>query len=307
MAATKGTAAGKLYDVIIVGGGPAGLSAALVLARCRRRVLVCDDGQYRNAASRGVHGLLFQDGTAPADLLRRGRREVRGYGAEIRSVRVDDARSTRQGFRVDLADGRRETARKLLLATGIKDRLPEVGGVLPLYGKSVFHCPYCDGWETQGGAVAAYGWGVTGIDYALGLTTWTDDIILFSDGHRIPAAERARLQANGVGMREEKVARLEGTKGKLARVVLETGEAVDRSALFFHLGFEQRSHLAQRLASRVTRRGIVQRDRLGSTGVPGLFVAGDACGDVQFVAVAIAEGAKSAVAINRSLRMEQRG
>ncbi len=300
-----GTGRGADYDVIIVGGGPAGLSAALILGRCRRRVLVCDDGNPRNAASHVSHGVFTRDGTPPSELLRIGREQLEPYGVELWNVHVSDARVANGGFEVMLEEGATLTCRRLLLATGVVDELPRVEGIEPLYGRSVWHCPYCDGWEVRDQPLAAYGRGHDGAELALGLKTWTDDIILFTDGGRPPSPEEQKvLRHEGIRWYSQRIARLEGTEGQLERVVLTSGEVIPRRGLFFHTHPRQRSLLATRLGCSFTRKGAVKTRKLEDTGVPGLYVAGDASRDVQFVIVAAAEGAKAALAINKSLRIE---
>jgi thioredoxin reductase len=293
------------YDVIIVGGGPAGLSAALLLGRCRRRVLVCDDGHPRNASSHASHGFFTRDGTPPSELLRLGREQLAPYGVQVWDVRVEEARCVSSGFEVVLQEGSTLRCRRLLLATGVVDELPRIDGVEPLYGRSVWHCPYCDGWEVQDQPLAAYGRGHDGVELALALTSWTDDLILFTDGGHPPSREeQGLLRCEGIRWRTERITRLEGTDGQLERVVLDNGEAVARRGLFFHTQPRQRSDLALRLGCNFTRKGAVKTRKLEDTGVPGLYVAGDASRDVQFVIVAAAEGAKAALAINKSLRLE---
>jgi thioredoxin reductase len=240
-----------------------------------------------------------------SELLRLGREQLAPYGVEVWNVRVADARCVDAGFEVVLQEGPTLCCRRLLLATGVVDEPPRLEGIEPMYGRSVWHCPYCDGWEVREQPLAAYGHGHEGVELAAGLKTWTDDVILFTDGGRPPSREdRELLRCEGIRWYGGRIARLEGTDGQLERVVLASGEAIVRRGLFFHSQPRQRSGLAERLGCTFTRRGAVKTRKLEDTGVPGLYVAGDASRDVQFVIVAAAEGAKAALAINKSLRIE---
>ncbi|QRK06642.1 NAD(P)/FAD-dependent oxidoreductase [Archangium violaceum] len=294
-----------MWDVIVVGGGPAGLSAALMLGRACRKVLVLDSGEYRNGASHAAHGFLTRDGTPPEEIRRLAREELARYDVEVRQARAVDARRCETTFEVILDDGSRKVCRRLLLATGVVDELPRVPGIEPLYGRSVHHCPYCDGWEVRGQPLAAYGRGHEAAELALALTSWSDDVIFFTDGpSRLGEEDRLLLARHRIQVRGERVARLEGQDGLLAAVVLRNGERVLRRALFFHGPTRPRADLAERLGCLFNRKGAVKTGRLEGTNVPGLWVVGDASHDVKWVIVAAAEGAKAAMAINKSLRGE---
>ncbi len=291
------------FDVVIVGGGPAGLSAALVLGRCRRKVAICDGGRPRNVDSRASHGFFTRDGEAPSELLRLGREQLSQYDVTIIAATVVDVAATPERFSVTLSTGARLLSRKLLLATGLVDEVPSVPGIGPLYGKSVFHCPFCDGWEVRDEPLAVYGRGNKGVEYALGLKMWSDDVVLCTDGRPLSTLQRNKAGDLAITVRSEPIARLEGEHGILSRIVFASGAVLPRRALFFCLGTAQRSELPAKLGVEFNRKGEVKTDRFEATRVPGLYVAGDASRDANFIAVAVAEGAKAAVAMHKALRI----
>lgn len=295
-----------MYDVVIVGAGPAGLSAALMLGRCLRTVLVCDNGHPRNEASGGLHGYLTRDGIHPREFLRIAREQLRPYGTvELRDVTVTSAHCVDGRFKTMLEDGTEVESRKLLIATGVRDKLPDIEGLQEKFGRSVFHCPYCDGWEVRHQPLAVYGKGEKGYGLSLELTAWTRDVLLCSDGPaEIDDEQRARLARNGIAVREEPVVRLEGPGGELERVVFETGPPAERRALFFTTGQHQHSPLAIQLGCEFNEKGTVRTGHYESTHLHGLYVCGDASRAVQWVVVAASEGAEAAFAINTDLIKE---
>jgi len=296
-----------IFDVIIVGAGPAGLSAALMLGRCRRKVLVLDSGRNRNAASQALHGYLTRDGIPPAEFLRLSREELKKYDCvQLRHGEVTDATCAKDArFDVCLAGGDRFRSRKLLLATGVVDNLPPIDGFRELYGRSVFHCPYCDGWEIRDQPLAVYGNGDRGSGVALELTQWSRDLVIFTDGPSVIDVESMeKLRRNGIRVIEDRVLRLDGQDGTLTHVVLANGERLPRRALFFSTGQYQRSDLLGRLGCEFNDKGTVRTGKYETTHLPGLFVAGDASRAVQWVVVAAAEGAEAAFAINTDLIKE---
>lgn len=297
----------SLFDVIIVGAGPAGLNGALVLGRCRRRVLICDAGHPRNAASHALHNYLTRDGINPAEFLRLGREELKSYETvKLQQMEVTDARLLDNGFEVTLSNGERAMARKLLIATGVVDEIPQLEGVDSLYGRSVFHCPYCDGWEVRDQPLAVYGKGENGLGLTLELILWSRDLVLCTDGpSELSAEELARLTQHHISVREERILRLEGNDGVLNRIVFVAGEAIQRRAMFFSTGQRQASELPKKLGCELTEQGCVATGEYEATNVPGLYVAGDASRLVQFVIVAASEGAQAAVAINKELMKEE--
>jgi thioredoxin reductase len=249
-----------------------------MLGRCRRSVLVCDVGEPRNARSGGLHGYLTRDGIPPADFLSIAREEVAKYpSVEFHRGKIVDARRTSSGFMVESLGGLRFSSRKLLLATGVVDELPHVEGLAELYGRSVHHCPYCDGWEWRDHPLAVYGRGEAGSALAIGLTVWSEDVVLCSDGpSQLSEKEEEALAHRGIDVREEPIVRLEGQDGQLKQIVFASGEPLPRSALFFCTGQHQRSPLAGKLGAHFNEKGTVDTGTCESTNVPGLYVAGDA-------------------------------
>jgi thioredoxin reductase len=295
-------------DVAVVGGGPAGLSAALMLGRACRTVMVFDEGRPRNGVVRHIHGFLSRDGIDPLELLKIARQELEKYQSiQFEQSVVTDARCLNPGFEITLGTGRTCRSRKLLIATGVEDRLPDVPGLAERYGTSVFHCPFCDAWEVRGQPLAVYGQGERGYGLSLELLGWTHNLVLCTDGPaRLDDRRRIDLARHGIIIREAPISRLEGPDGTLERIVFMDGETLTRRAMFFTTGQHQASPLAGKLGCEFNDKGTVSTGRHESTKVPGLYVAGDASRDVQWVVIAAAEGAEAAYAMTLDLLAEDR-
>jgi len=260
-----------MYDAIIVGGGPAGLAAALTLGRSRRSVLLLEAGQGRNAPAAAVHNLLAHDGTSPAQLRRIGREQLARYpGVQLCEATVDDAVAlSGEGFRLQLRGADSVTARRLVLATGLVDELPAIDGLAPLWGRSALHCPYCHGFEVSGRRLAVLGAGPERVRMALQLTRFTDDLVLCTNGEPLPRDLAELLVGNGVQVQSEPVAYFEGDGDRLERIILE------RDAVFIPTVLRQRSDLTGRLGCRLLPDGCVAVDEFARTSVPGVYAAGD--------------------------------
>lgn len=299
------------YDVVIVGAGPAGLSAALVLGRCRRKVFVCDSGHPRNAASHGVHCFLSRDGIKPHDLLLRGRQELLPYGCVTLRERchVSGAQPREgSGFTVTLENGESISCRKLLLATGVVDDIPRLPGFREVYGTCMHHCPYCDGWEHRDQVIAVYGQGHNGVGLALELTQWSERIRLCTDGDTsLTAGDRVLLARHNIPVYGERIVCLNEHDGQLQGIQFADGAMLPCDAMFFSLPQHQHSDLPAKLGCAFTSDGAVATNQNEATNIPGLYVAGDASRRAQFGIVAAAEGAMAAEAINRSLLREDLG
>ena len=308
------------YDTVVVGAGVAGLSAALVLGRSRRRVLVLDGGEPRNAPSSGAHGFFSRDGIPPAELLRIGREQLAPYeSVEYRRARARKAGDVSGAFEVVLEDGTTVFARRLILATGVADELPDRPGFSELWGRGVYHCPYCHGWEVRDRPLAVLNSGEGAADRALFIRNWSRDLVLLTDGPaKLDEEDRQRLGALGVPVREERISRLEGDPGRepgaagggLERVVFEDGSTLASEGLFYVPPQSQRSALAEDLGCELERRAhslVVASDpTTRETTVPGVYAVGDTVGTgpLQSVALAAASGAAAAYFVNHALATE---
>lgn len=296
----------ELLDVIIVGGGPAGLNAAVVLGRCRRKVIVFDTGNQRNKASHGMHNYLTRDDILPEDFLQACYPEIQKYGVRMVHKKVVKARKNEDNiFLLCDEDNNSYYSKKLLIATGLKDKVPEIKGFREMYGKSIHHCPYCDGWEARDKKIGVYARNKEGFELALSLKAWSTEVTLYTDGkNKVTPPQLEQLQANDIEVVKDAITEVAGSNGMIERIIFKNGEEKACTALFFVNGYEQQCDLVETFDCRISKKGVVVTNRLQQTSTEGLYVAGDADVDVQFVVVAAAEGAKAGVIINKELQKE---
>ena len=294
----------SVRDVAVVGGGAAGLSAALTLSRARRPVTVIDAGQPRNAPASGVHGLLGLEGIGPAELIERGRDEVRQYGGELVAGEVIDVRRAPHGFVVAFRDETVIAARRLLIATGLVDELPDIPGVREQWGRGVLHCPYCHGWEVRDRRIGVLATSSMAVHKAILFRQWSSEVVLFAGDHELEQAERTKLAALDIPVVDGSVSGLEVDGERLSGVRLADGQVVDidaaavatrmvaRTEPFAGIGIEPTPHPAG---------SYIESDAFGQTGVPGVWVAGNATDLGAQVSGAAAAGALAAQHINSDL------
>jgi thioredoxin reductase len=290
------------YDVVIIGGGAAGLSAALVLSRARRKVLVIDAGNPRNAPAAHMHGYLSRDGFPPGDLLAAGRREVEGYGGEIRSGTVADlVPDGSSRFWVMLADRERVSSRRLLATTGLRDELPDIPGLPARWARDVLHCPYCHGHEVRDRQLGVLGWTPGGPKYAQIVRQWTHDLVYFSPPGALTNAERTELVARAIAVVEGTVETLVVQDDRLRGIQLADGRIIPREALFVPPRFAPNNHLLLGLGCDTDGQGWVTADPTGRTSVPGVWAAGNVVDPRAQVITAAGAGSAAAIALNADL------
>ncbi|WP_223809213.1 NAD(P)/FAD-dependent oxidoreductase [Nocardiopsis listeri] len=294
------------YEVLVIGGGAAGLSGALTLARARRSVLVVDAGEPRNAPAAGVHGLLGLEGTPPGELLERGRAEVRSYGAHVTRGRVRSVEGEAGAFVASLEDGRAVRAARVLVATGLVDELPDIPGLAERWGRDVLHCPYCHGWEVRDEPIGVLATGPMSVHQALMFSQWSADVLFFANGTTVEAEQAERLAVRGIKVIEGRVVGVETVADALAGVRLTGGELVERGVLV----------VAGRMVARVDflaplgltpvphPMGVGEHlavEAMGRSAVEGVWVAGNATDVSAQVGAAGAAGTLVAAQINADL------
>jgi len=298
-----------VYDAAVVGGGPAGLSAATWIARYRRRVVVLDSEEYRNRWVDRAHGYLGSDPIPPHDLLARSCDQLAGYEtAERRApVRVLRARGSLGRFELDVDDGTCVVARRVVLATGVQDSFPVIERFFDFYGADVFHCASCDGYEARDKDVVAFGWGEQVVGFALDLLDWARSVTVVTDGHRLEAddADRLRLTRYGIDVIEDDAVSLDGERNALQGVTLAGGTCVPCQLAFFSVAHHPVNDLAQQLGCELEDVGCVKVDDNAESSVPGVYAAGDLTAGMQLVPVAAAKGATAGVACARTLTIDR--
>lgn len=293
------------FDVAIVGGGPAGLSAALILGRAVRKVIVFDQGAPRNAPSREAHSVFTRDGTPPPELLTTARQQLKPYDVTILDAEVSGIQKKDEGFELITTSDMQAAARKVILCTGRVDLMPDIPAIEQFWGKTVVHCPYCHGWELRDEPVAALVNRHSALNFASLLNGWSNDLVLLSNGLLdIDFNIREQIDAHGIPIIEDNIRKLAGSDGMLEEVVFENGKTLGRKALFIDPKQKLRSDLYRELDLEYDKDGDLKINRFGETSLPGMYVAGDAAPGMQQITIAAASGAEIAIGVNHKLLEE---
>ncbi|MBW5446047.1 NAD(P)/FAD-dependent oxidoreductase [Cohnella sp. CFH 77786] len=297
-----------MLDCAIIGGGPAGLNAALVLGRSRRNVVLFDDNRPRNAVTQETHGFVTRDGISPGDFRKVAHQELARYpSVRIRNTRVNDVRKSGPFFQLAAADGIVYQARKLLLATGLREELPGVPGIHAYYGTSLFSCPYCDGWERRDQPLVVISETQHAFDFVKSIYHWSRDLILCTNGFYVVSREDRRiLEAKNIRLYEQRILSLEGSGGQLERVRFEDGTVELRAGGFVSPVWSHPTPFGRTLGCEFNEHGGIKTDDFGYTNVHGVFAAGDVSNIVppQLV-VAAADGSRAAIGLNSELMAEE--
>lgn len=295
------------YDVTIVGAGVAGLSAALALGRARRKVLVLGGGASRNAAADTSHNFFTRDGAAPSELLAIGLEQLTPYGTEVLSRNADSIKKINDSFELMLDDGQCVSARKIILATGVTDLLPDIPGFSKLWGKYIHHCPYCHGWEVRDRPLAVIAQGDLGYHFAVMIRHWSKDLVVVSNGEAgFSDEQRQHLRSLELKLVETAIDKLEMRDQTLESIVFRDGTGLKREHIFMRPPQQQRSPLAVQLGCEMSEDSIyVKVNMSGETSVPGVYAAGDMTGPMQAVSYAVASGTTAGAMLNHALIFEE--
>lgn len=294
-----------MFDVVIIGGGAAGLSAALYLGRFRHKVAIFDTQKPANRFSHAAHGFFTRDGMKPSDLLAIGREQLQPYTTvQLYFDEVAQISPHQSGFEITLANGYAHSARKILLASGLKDTLPLIPGIEQFWGQSVFHCPYCDGWEQRDQPVAIIASGEKAVHVAKLLLALTSKLVICTNGE-VQTHERDKLLSHGVQIIETPIQQIHGQTGQVEFIAFGDGSQIACRAIFVSTALSQHSNFANQLGCKTTENGLVVTDTMGRTSVSGVYAAGDMAQQVRQVVFAATQGASAAIGINTDLLAER--
>ncbi|MGP4062461.1 NAD(P)/FAD-dependent oxidoreductase [Halobacillus sp. H74] len=293
-----------IFDCAVIGGGPAGLNASLVLGRSRRSTVLFDEDKPRNSVTNESHGFMTRDGINPAELRRIGRNELTSYpDVKIEKQRVRNVMKEKQMFTIETDTGKIFRARKVVLATGLKEKLPAINNVKQFYGTSLFSCPFCDGWELRDLPLVVIAEHSRALHMAKLVYNWTSNLVICTNGSQdLPMNEMEILKEKGMDIYEQKISSLNGENGYLKQITFEDGCSVAREGGFIVPEMEQASQIGVELGCELTDQGAIKTDDFGRTNVEGVY----ACGDTSLIApsqliIAAAEGSKAAIGVNAAM------
>lgn len=298
-----------MLDCIIIGGGPAGLNAALVLGRARRDTVLFDNDQARNKVTHESHGFITRDGVTPKEFRDAAHNDIRKYpSVKIEKKTIVEVMKENNGFfTVRTEDGQTFTSKKLMFATGLKERLPDIKGIRDFYGKSLFSCPYCDGWEQRDQPLVLISENAHAVHMAKMIYQWSKDLIICTNGQKVISEEDRKLfEHKGIIVKEEKISRLSGTDGKLEKIIFEDEHEIIRTGGFVTTELYQGNQFGSSLGCELNENSGIIVDVLGKTNIAGVFAAGDTSfsGPSQLI-IAASEGVRAAAGVNSELTMEE--
>ncbi len=296
-----------ILDCAIIGGGPAGLNAALVLGRARRSVILFDNDQARNAVTQESHGFITRDGVSPREFREFAYQDISKYpSVKIKKQKIVEIKEENSFFRLTTEEGNSHLSKKIIIATGLKETLPNVEGIKNYYGKSLFSCPYCDGWELRDQPLVLISENKRAAHAVMTIYQWSKDLVVCTNGSKIISdAEEQLFKKKGIRVIVERIAKLSGANGKLEKVIFENGEEIIRTGGFVSTELEQPNHLAKSLGCEMNSNSGIIMDEFGRTNVKGVYAAGDISFGPSQLIIAASQGSRAAIGVNSDLITEE--